>query len=60
MRNSRLERTEENMNRLIDAVRIQLEDLSDDQLDRLINLLTFERIDRDKNLQELTDLNKDE
>lgn len=60
MRNSRLDHMTEKMDRLVDAVRIQIEDLSDEQLDRLINLLTFERMDRDKNLEELKKLKDEE
>lgn len=49
----------EKIRNLIHAVRIQLEDFTDDQLEELVNILIFEQRDRDKDLEDLKDLDKE-
>lgn len=54
MRNNRLEEITNRMDRVVDAIRLQLEDLNDEQLLKIQNLVTFELMDRQKDLEELT------
>lgn len=61
MRNERvLDQHQRNLDNLIHALSIQLDDLTDDQLDKLINIATFEKMDREKDLRELKDIKNDD
>lgn len=53
MRSNHRTNPKNRVDNLVEAVRVQIEDFDDDQLERLINLLIFEQRDREKDLEEL-------